>query len=289
MIREKKSSKRAVFGAVLLILWGAVFLASLFLLVREKGRVREQQETFEQLRRMVRTESGRETASEAKQKKGPFLIVKDSVPPDSWRAWWEEEARSRLVGYDSMKKQNPDLAGWIRILGTDLDYPVMQRKEQEDYYLHRDFYGKESSCGTPYLWEACEYEELRTNLLISGHHMKDGSMFAPVWNYREELFFMAHPYVQFDLVDRAGSYEIAAILRLDASRDGAICQNLLFPQKKEDFEWAWEQVKRMRFYDTGVELVSEDHLLALLTCEYSLSDGRLLLVARRILQDDGNV
>ncbi|NBH33296.1 class B sortase [Clostridiaceae bacterium] len=283
MIREEKGRKRLAAGYILLALWGIVFLASAFLLVKENRRAKEQKETFEGLRKMVETEGRLENLWRSDQGRSSSLALKDRILPESWKAEWEKEAKDRLAGYWVLKKENPDFAGWIRIVGTNLDYPVMLRQGQTDYYLYRDFYGKESSCGTPYLSEVCAYGLETTNFLISGHHMKDGSMFASLSNYREKWYFLSHPYVQFDRTDEVGSYEIAAVIQLDASKDSAICQNLLFPQKEEEFERAWEQVKRMGFYDTGVELSADDRLLALLTCEYSLSDGRLLLVARRIL------
>ena len=83
-------------------------------------------------------------------------------------------------------------------------------------------------------------------------------------------------------MDEAGSYEVAAVLKLSASGDQTIWQNLLFPQEEGDFEQAWERVKAQSFYDTGIELTKEDELLALVTCEYTLKNGRILLVAKRI-------
>ena len=56
MIREEKDRKRLAAGCILLVLWGIVFLVSAFLLVKENRRAKEQKETFEGLRKMVKTE-----------------------------------------------------------------------------------------------------------------------------------------------------------------------------------------------------------------------------------------
>ena len=76
---------------------------------------------------------------------------------------------------------------------------------------------------------------------------------------------------------------MAAVIKLSASGDQTIWQQLLFPKEEEDFGKAWERVKNQSFYDTGVELKEEDELLALVTCEYTLKNGRILLIARRIV------
>lgn len=259
----------------------AVFVVSGFMLVQDYIQTSRQQETFDAF-------SERFTEQETIAELVPGEPVRDEkgeeLPPQqSWKLWWEKAAQERFAVYRSMKEENSDMIGWIRIEGTNIDYPVMQSPNEVDYYLHRDFYKNKSSYGTPYLAENCRYEEPRTSLLISGHHMKNGSMFAALQNYTEEAFGREHPYVQFDTMDEAGSYEVAAVIKLSASGDQTIWQKLLYPQEEGDFEGAWERVKTQSFYDTGVELTGEDELLALVTCEYTLKNGRILLIARRIV------
>lgn len=275
---KRKSPSRAVVLRIMMAICLMVFLVSGFLLIQDFIQSNRQQETFDEL-------SGRFAdglASEDASEKATDSKEEELTEQQKWKLWWEETAQERFAVYHSMKEENSDMIGWIRIEGTNIDYPVMQSPNQRDYYLHRDFYKKKSSYGTPYLSENCKYENPRTSLLISGHHMKNGSMFASLQGYTEYAFYAEHPYVQFDTMDEAGSYEVAAVLKLSASGDQTIWQNLLFPQEEGDFEQAWERVKAQSFYDTGIELTKEDELLALVTCEYTLKNGRILLVAKRI-------
>ena len=40
------------------------------------------------------------------------------------------------IDFDGLKQTNPDVVGWIKIPGTNIDYPVLQSKEEDDsYYL----------------------------------------------------------------------------------------------------------------------------------------------------------
>lgn len=204
------------------------------------------------------------------------------ISPGEWKLRWEQEAERRFAAYRELQSRNPDMVGWIRIEGTRIDYPVMQTPDEPDYYLHRDFNKEKSSYGIPYMAEFCRYEEPGTNLLIYGHHMRNGAMFAALDGYTEEAYYREHPFIQFDTVDRAGSYEIAAAVRIDASGEAAIWQDLLFPPEEAVWKRAWEAFRQQSFYQTGVDLEYGDRLLALVTCEYTLKDGRLMVVAREI-------
>lgn len=193
-----------------------------------------------------------------------------------------EETDVRFDIYQSLKKQNDDFVGWIQIEGTRIDYPVVQTPDRPDFYLHRDFNRENSKYGIPYMAENCQYAEPGTSLLIYGHHMKNGGMFADLQNYTDAVFYRQHPYIRFDTVDRAGTYEIVAVVKVDASDDGTPWQSLLFPKDEEMFEEAWEAFEEQSFYQTEEQPEYDDRLLALVTCEYTLKDGRLMVVSKEI-------
>lgn len=46
------------------------------------------------------------------------------------------------AGILALHEENPDCIGWITIEGTRIDYPVMYRPGDKNYYLHRDFNGE---------------------------------------------------------------------------------------------------------------------------------------------------
>ena len=50
-----------------------------------------------------------------------------------------ETARSILPQYQALYEQNPDMVGWLRVEGTDIDYPVMHTPGDNEYYLLRGF------------------------------------------------------------------------------------------------------------------------------------------------------
>ena len=113
--------------------------------------------------------------------------------------------------------------------------------------------------------------------------MKNGEMFAALNGYTDQDFYQEHRLIRFDTLDGPGLYEVAAVVRLSASAQNQTLpwQQLLMPESEKERTEAWERFERERLYDTGIRLEPEDKILCLVTCEYTLEDGRLMVVARR--------
>ena len=87
------------------------------------------------------------------------------------------EAALAREKYAALFAQNNDFIGWIKIDGTNVNYPVMQTPDKPDFYLKRSFDKSYSDYGVPYIDEAC-MTGISNNLVIHGHHMNDGSMYC---------------------------------------------------------------------------------------------------------------
>ena len=119
-----------------------------------------------------------------------------------------------------LKAENPDFVGWIKIEGTSVNYPVVQTKAEPQYYLRRSFEGSYSIAGTPFLDAQCDMEK-GIGLIIYGHNMKDGSMFADLAKYRSKDFWQAHKTVWFDTALGGSAYEIFAVIHTTVQADAA--------------------------------------------------------------------
>ena len=62
---------------------------------------------------------------------------------------------------------NADCIGWLSIDGTNISYPIMHTPSDPQKYLRRNFYGKYSQSGVPFLDGRCDIQS--TNLIIYGH------------------------------------------------------------------------------------------------------------------------
>ena len=194
-----------------------------------------------------------------------------------------KDSSSNNYNLENIAKINSDVIGWIKINGTNIDYPVMQNG---DYYLHRNIYKEYSSHGTPYLAEYCNVQ-YSDNLIIYGHHMNDNSMFAQLDNYKKHSFYENHKYIKFysyyngKTIEK--TYEVAIAFKTVVYSDKGFkyynYTNFSDVQELNDFI---ENCRKLEFYNTGIDINYGDKLITLSTCEYSQKDGRIVVVAKQI-------
>ena len=181
-----------------------------------------------------------------------------------------------------LQKQNEELVGWIRIPGTVIDYPVMQTGSDNDYYLTHDFNREENVHGTPFLDMNCKIG-VSDNLIIYGHHMKDGTMFQNLMKYKDAAFCESNGTVEWDTPEETCEYQIIYVMLISAEEAERFpyykCIDLSY---EEIYEGFLKQCSRYAIWQQSGELPSPGTgLLTLSTCEYSQTDGRLVIVAAR--------
>jgi sortase B len=180
-------------------------------------------------------------------------------------------------------KANPDLVGWLTIPGTNIDYPVVQRKESKDHYLYRDFYGKYDAHGCLYVDENCDPKRPSDNVTIYGHRMKDQTMFSHLAKFIQKSFWEENRYLYFDTLDEHHTYEIIYVFTTTASvGEGFLYHQFIDAASAEEFNSFLVSCSRNSLYDTGLSAQYGDKLVTLSTCEYSQENGRLVIVAKRL-------
>lgn len=96
-----------------------------------------------------------------------------------------------VVDFEQLAQINPDIVGWIFIEGTDINYPVVQGSDN-DYYLRHLFDGTYNSSGCIFLDAACSADFSDQHSIIYGHHMKNGTMFSGLMDYKQQSFYDEH-------------------------------------------------------------------------------------------------
>ena len=198
----------------------------------------------------------------------------------------EEEIRAKQTElahekYGALFEQNQDFIGWISIDGTNINYPVMQTPDNPDYYLKHSFEKTWSDYGVPYIDEAC-IMGISNNVVIYGHHMNDGSMFAELCNYTDEDFWREHPTIHFDTLSSFGEYEIVAVFKFNTNKE-TFKYNEWATMNEAEFSEYMEEVHARQLYDTGIDAKYGDQLLTLSTCEYTYKNGRFVVVAKKVV------
>ena len=192
-----------------------------------------------------------------------------------------QEEESILPEYGELFLQNPDMVGWIKIEGTNINYPVMQTPNEPNFYLKHNFEKEYSDLGTPYVQEDCDIAA-SDNLVIYGHHIKGQKMFGALEEYKSQSFYEEHKSVQFDTLTQHNEYEVIAVFKTVAySLEGFRYYDFVNAENEDEFNAYVEKCKELALYDTGVTAEYGDRLITLSTCEYSAQNGRLVVVAKK--------
>jgi len=199
----------------------------------------------------------------------------------------KEEVRylSAQEKYQSIYDMNNDFVGWIYIPDTPLSYPVVQTKHNPEYYLRRDFDGKYSSYGVPFMDYKCTADE-SDNTIIYGHNMLNKTMFSAVESYSNKKFWQEHRYLGFDTLNGFGTYEVAICARIDLRTTDFYYIETVDFSNKDVFNAYIAKAKAHQSFESGVKLEYGDKLLLLSTCEFNYEEGRFIIIAKKISDED---
>lgn len=212
-------------------------------------------------------------ALSSNQEKNDFSLHKEAIRlPDV------------LDEYKTLYGKNKKLIGWLKIDDTIIDYPVMQTNNNE-YYLEHNFNQEYDKNGSLFLDCDCNIYPRSTNLIIYGHHMKSGQMFGQLQKYAKESYGEKHAIIQFDSIYEKATYQVMYVFRSQVyNEDDLVFKYYQFinANSEEEFNSYMKEMAAMSLYDTGVTASYGDSLLTLSTCDNSQTDGRFVVVAKRI-------
>lgn len=192
-----------------------------------------------------------------------------------------EEATDDWSG--GMLEINPDYVGWLTIYGTEVDGPVVQG-EDNDEYLRTDFYGNYSIGGVFFMDSLVDMQQ-DGNRMIYGHMMYDETMFGPLRNYQRKEFFEENNVLRWEDENGESFYKLVAALSLPGTADDTDYidfRQWLGEQDEKTTQRMMEIVEEHAYiYQPNILRDGSERYLFLMTC---LQDGarRLLLVAERM-------
>lgn len=173
--------------------------------------------------------------------------------------------------YVALREVNEDVIGWISIADTEVDYPVMQAKDNA-YYLNRNIEKEYSARGSIFM--DCQNVEDDSHIVLYGHNMLDGGMFGDMELYVDEEYFKEHPIIEFDMYGKQMRWEIFSTHFGDDSP---------YPVKFADdidFLNYMDEMIDESIYDIEVDLTKDDIVLTLSTCASRSSDERFVVHAK---------
>jgi sortase B len=273
---------RKVLYTITIIVLLVVFAFSAFQVVNYVVESKRQAEKFDALAQ-IKQEAMQNAATEPAKPEQPEETTGQAEDATEPTGETEETEPQMLPQYAALYEMNSDIVGWLTIPNTRVDYPVMQTPDRPNYYLERNFEKNFSAQGCLYAREEADIQKPSDNITIYGHNMLNGSMLAALHSYIDKEKWEENNLIFFDTLYEYHVYEIFAVFKTTASLGkGFAYHQLIDAESEEAFNEYIATCKELAFYDTGITPVYGDKLICLSTCEYTLSNGRLVVMARRI-------
>ncbi len=191
----------------------------------------------------------------------------------------------RMLQLEELQKTNNEIIAWIEIEGTNVNYPVLQAKDN-DFYLTHNYKKENSVAGSLFLDKEFDLINGSSNYLIYGHRNKEGLMFEDLMKYASEDFYKNHTKIKFTTLQKDAIYEILSVFysRVYYKNEKNVFRYYYFVNAKneEEYDSYIKNAKSVSLYDTGVNATYGEQLLTLSTCEYSQEDGRFVIVAKEL-------
>ena len=204
------------------------------------------------------------------------IVEETNNPEDNGENDGETEFKYS-VDFETLKSKNKDIVGWLKVYGTEIEFPVVQYTDN-DFYLTHSLDKSKNSAG----WIFMDYRNKRDgtdkNTIIYGHNRRDGSMFASLKNVLKEEWYenVQNRLVTFITENETSTYEVFSVYQVK-DEDYYITTNF----KNNEFENWLKKIKSRSVKDFGVNVTANDQVLTLSTCPDN-NAYRVVLHAKKI-------
>ncbi|MDZ4994625.1 class B sortase [Clostridium perfringens] len=179
----------------------------------------------------------------------------------------------------NLKNINPDYIFWIRVDGTNIDFPVVQGTDN-DFYLHHRFNKEKGFSGSIFV-DSENNINTDANIVIYGHNMRNDTMFAQLKYFENQNFFNNNKYITLYKHGKQIKFEIFSVYSSKAEKF-ALELKLNFQNKELYEEYLKEQADKSLFKRDGIDLQADSRIITLFTCSYEFDDARIAVVAKEV-------
>lgn len=188
----------------------------------------------------------------------------------------------QTVSFSQLQSQNPEVFGWLTVIDTHIDYPLVQG-ENNSKYVNTDVAGNFSLSGSIFLDCRNQKDFSDLNHILYGHHMAKDAMFGELEYYKEPGYFKDHLEGALYYANTWHKVEFFAFLAADAY-DSMLYNTAL--QNKERKAYL-DYIKEHAVLYQELDFQGEEKFLVLSTCASTSTNGRYLLIGR-ITEDTQN-
>ena len=183
------------------------------------------------------------------------------------------------VDFERLQEENKDIIAWIYCPDTEINYPIVQSKDNE-YYLRRLLDGTWNIAGTLFMdyRNAADCSDLHT--IIYGHNMKNNTMFGSLPKYSKQEYYEEHSVLY--LLTPKQNYKVKLIAGYVTPSDSKVYE---FEKTKEERSGLLKTALDNSLFTSGTTVSDEDRLLTPSTCSYEYDNARFVLTG--VLEEIG--
>lgn len=201
------------------------------------------------------------------------MIVSNSLPKE-----YEEYSPSDKdrASFKQLRKENPEIIGWIDIYGTGIDYPLLQHNDNKKY-LTTNPRGDYSLTGSIFLdyRNSPNFDDFNT--IIYGHHMSYHTMFGDISEFKNKKFFSKHKYGRIFYDGKYHGLYIYMFGEIDAYTNDVYRPGIKGVQNWKEY---LVKLRDNASYIRNAKVDENSQIVILSTCTDDVTNGRHILVAK---------
>ena len=166
---------------------------------------------------------------------------------------------------DELIKINPDTVGWLTVNNSKINYPVVQNKDNNTYYLDRDFKKYKNTMGWIFMDYRNDPVDLNENTIIYGHNIPVGGiMFGSLKNSQSPSWYKneANQIITFNTKSGDKQWKIFSSYKINVTEDYLVTTF----NGDEEYQAFIDMIKSRSIYDFNTPVTTDDKILTLSTC-----------------------
>lgn len=187
------------------------------------------------------------------------------------------------INFEKLWEENTDIVAYLKIPALEIEYPVLHKKGEDEYYMHRNLQQEYAFHGELFIQDYNKDDFSDPINIIYGHNMNDGSYFGKLQkHYSSEEWLNENSEILLYLPDREIKYEVMAAVPYSSMH---ILHYYSFdkPRMTESFiESVYSKRSINSAFNRNGKLTDNDPILVLSTCLSGGGDKRYLVVAQEI-------
>ena len=206
------------------------------------------------------------------------IDIPDLIPDPEEESSHEEDSEERepwyLADMEELLEINSDVVGWIRIIDSNINYPLLQA-ENNKAYLRTTITGEYNKCGCLFVDYRTEHPFKDAMTLIYGHNLLNDKMFGDLMKYEKSDWLKTHGYIFVQTLDNEVLvYQVYSCYRTTSNSD--TYTTTLETGTESYSAYLNYTIENSQFVSELVP-TNEDTIITLSTCTNTTSTGRFVV------------